>query len=401
MLKRELYLSKIRPFYESDLIKVVVGIRRAGKSTIMMQIIDELQNMKIPKEQIIYINLEYKEYSFIKNDDDLYNYIKSLIKNDLKYYIFLDEIQNVDKWEKTVNSYRAKEKYSIFITGSNSDLLSGELATHIAGRYVSFKVYPFTFSEVCELKNIKDKNKYELKEYLDDYIKWGGLPQRFEFDYEMQIKTYLMDVYDSIIVKDIIERFEIKDLDLFNRIVEYIVTTPSETFSAETLVNYFLGKEERKVAKNTLYNYLEYMVKGNLINKCERYDIRGKRILSGKYKYYLTDLGLGMIKSINRKPQMGAYLENIVYNELLVRGYEVSVGNIQNGEIDFIATKDNKIEYYQVTYTLANEKTIAREFDAYKNIDDNYPKYVLSTDTFDMSQNGIVHKNIIDWLLNK
>ena len=401
MLKRELYLSKIRPFYESDLIKVVVGIRRAGKSTIMMQIIDELQNMKIPKEQIIYINLEYKEYSFIKNDDDLYNYIKSLIKNDLKYYIFLDEIQNVDKWEKTVNSYRAKEKYSIFITGSNSDLLSGELATHIAGRYVSFKVYPFTFSEVCELKNIKDKNKYELKEYLDDYIKWGGLPQRFEFDYEMQIKTYLIDVYDSIIVKDIIERFEIKDLDLFNRIVEYIVTTPSETFSAETLTNYFLGKEERKVAKNTLYNYLEYMVKGNLINKCERYDIRGKRILSGKYKYYLTDLGLGMIKNINRKPQMGAYLENIVYNELLVRGYEVSVGNIQNGEIDFIATKDNKIEYYQVTYTLANEKTIAREFDAYKNIDDNYPKYVLSTDTFDMSQNGIVHKNIIDWLLNK
>ena len=401
MLKRELYLSKIRPFYESDLIKVVVGIRRAGKSTIMMQIIDELQNMKIPKEQIIYINLEYKEYSFIKNDDDLYNYIKSLIKNDLKYYIFLDEIQNVDKWEKTVNSYRAKEKYSIFITGSNSDLLSGELATHIAGRYVSFKVYPFTFSEVCELKNIKDKNKYELKEYLDDYIKWGGLPQRFEFDYEMQIKTYLIDVYDSIIVKDIIERFEIKDLDLFNRIVEYIVTTPSETFSAETLTNYFLEKEERKVAKNTLYNYLEYMVKGNLINKCERYDIRGKRILSGKYKYYLTDLGLGMIKNINRKPQMGAYLENIVYNELLVRGYEVSVGNIQNGEIDFIATKDNKIEYYQVTYTLANEKTIAREFDAYKNIDDNYPKYVLSTDTFDMSQNGIVHKNIIDWLLNK
>lgn len=401
MLKRELYLSKIRPFYESDLIKVIVGIRRAGKSTIMMQIIDELQNMKIPKDQIIYINLEYKEYSFIKNDDDLYNYIKSLIKNDLKYYIFLDEIQNVDKWEKTVNSYRAKEKYSIFITGSNSDLLSGELATHIAGRYVSFKVYPFTFSEVCELKNIKDKNKYELKEYLDDYIKWGGLPQRFEFDYEMQIKTYLIDVYDSIIVKDIIERFEIKDLDLFNRIVEYIVTTPSETFSAETLANYFLGKEERKVAKNTLYNYLEYMVKGNLINKCERYDIRGKRILSGKYKYYLTDLGLGMIKSINRKPQMGAYLENIVYNELLVRGYEVSVGNIQNGEIDFIATKGNKIEYYQVTYTLANEKTIAREFDAYKNIDDNYPKYVLSTDTFDMSQNGIVHKNIIDWLLNK
>lgn len=401
MIKRELYLSKIRPFYDSDLIKVIVGIRRAGKSTIMMQIIDELKDKNILEEQIIYINFEYKEFSFIRNDDDLYSYIKSFIKNDSKYYIFLDEIQNVDKWEKTVNSFKAKEKYSIFITGSNSDLLSGELATHIAGRYVSFKIYPFNFFEVCKLKNIDNNNKYELKEYFDDYIKWGGLPQRFEFKLESQIKTYLSDVYDSIIVKDIINRFEIKDLDLFNRIVEYIVTTPSETFSAETLANYFLGKEQRGVAKNTLYNYLEYMVKGNLINKCERYDIRGKRILSGRYKYYLTDLGLGMVKNINKRPQLGAYLENVVYNELLVRGYDVSVGNIQNGKIDFIATKDNKIEYYQVTYMLSTDDVIEREFGAYKNIDDNYPKYVISTDTFDMSQNGIIHKNIIDWLLNR
>ena len=401
MIKRELYLSKIRPFYDSDLIKVIVGIRRSGKSTIMMQIIDELKDKNISEEQIIYINFEYKEFSFIRNDDDLYSYIKSFIKNDSKYYIFLDEIQNVDKWEKTVNSFKAKEKYSIFITGSNSDLLSGELATHIAGRYVSFKIYPFNFFEVCKLKNIDNNNKYELKEYFDDYIKWGGLPQRFEFKLESQIKTYLSDVYDSIIVKDIINRFEIKDLDLFNRIVEYIVTTPSETFSAETLANYFLGKEQRGVAKNTLYNYLEYMVKGNLINKCERYDIRDKRILSGRYKYYLTDLGLGMVKNINKRPQLGAYLENVVYNELLVRGYDVSVGNIQNGEIDFIATKDNKIEYYQVTYMLSTDDVIEREFGAYKNIDDNYPKYVISTDTFDMSQNGIIHKNIIDWLLNR
>ena len=401
MIKRELYLSKIRPFYDSDLIKVIVGIRRAGKSTIMMQIIDELKDNNISEEQIIYINFEYKEFSFIRNDDDLYCYIKSFIKNDSKYYIFLDEIQNVDKWEKTVNSFKAKEKYSIFITESNSDLLSGELATHIAGRYVSFKVYPFNFFEVCKLKNIDNNNKYELKEYFDDYIKWGGLPQRFEFKLESQIKTYLSDVYDSIIVKDIINRFEIKDLNLFNGIFEYIVTTPSEIFSAETLANYFLGKEERGVAKNTFYNYLEYMVKGNLINKCERYDIRGKRILSGRYKYYLTDLGLGMVKNINKRPQLGAYLENVVYNELLVRGYDVSVGNIQNGEIDFIATKDNKIEYYQVTYMLSSDDVIEREFGAYKNIDDNYPKYVISTDTFDMSQNGIIHKNIIEWLLNR
>lgn len=401
MIKRELYLAKIRPFYDSDLIKVIVGIRRSGKSTIMNQIIEELKENKITGNQIIYINFEYKEYSFIKNDDDLYEYIKSQIKNDSKYYIFLDEIQNVTNWEKVVNSFKAKEKYSIFITGSNSDLLSGELATHIAGRYVSFKVYPFSFKEVCILKKLDTKNKYELQSYFDDYLKWGGMPQRFEFQDEMQIRTYLSDIYDSIVIKDIIERFEIKDLDLFNRIIEYIVTTPSETFSAENLANYFLGKDERGVAKNTLYNYLDYMVKGNLINKCERYDIRGKRILSGKYKYYLTDLGLGMIKNINKKPQMGAYLENIVYNELLIRNYDVSVGNLQNGEVDFIATKDNKVEYYQITYTLANEDIINREFGAFKIIDDNFPKYVISTDNFDMSQDGIIHKNIIDWLLEK
>jgi hypothetical protein len=401
VIKRELYLAKIRPFYDSDLIKVIVGIRRSGKSTIMNQIIEELKENKITGNQIIYINFEYKEYSFIKNDDDLYEYIKSQIKNDSKYYIFLDEIQNVTNWEKVVNSFKAKEKYSIFITGSNSDLLSGELATHIAGRYVSFKVYPFSFKEVCILKKLDTKNKYELQSYFDDYLKWGGMPQRFEFQDEMQIRTYLSDIYDSIVIKDIIERFEIKDLDLFNRIIEYIVTTPSETFSAGNLANYFLGKDERGVAKNTLYNYLDYMVKGNLINKCERYDIRGKRILSGKYKYYLTDLGLGMIKNINKKPQMGAYLENIVYNELLIRNYDVSVGNLQNGEVDFIATKDNKVEYYQITYTLANEDIINREFGAFKIIDDNFPKYVISTDNFDMSQDGIIHKNIIDWLLEK
>ena len=398
MLKRELYLSKIRPFYESDLIKVVVGIRRAGKSTIMMQIIDELQNMKIPKEQIIYINLEYKEYSFIKNDDDLYNYIKSLIKNDLKYYIFLDEIQNVDKWEKTVNSYRAKEKYSIFITGSNSDLLSSDLATHIAGRYVSFKITPFTFKEVCELLNLTDRR--DIENAFKDYVKWGGMPQRFMQKDDMSKKAYLNDIYDSIIVKDIVKRFNVKDIDLLNRIIIYVLTTPAQLFSPDSLRKYMLS-ESRSVSLETLYNYLDYIIRANLISKAERYDVRGKRILTGKYKYYLTDLGFTNIMSDGRKEQMGAYLENIVYNELLVRGYEVSVGNIQNGEIDFIATKDNKIEYYQVTYTLANEKTIAREFDAYKNIDDNYPKYVLSTDTFDMSQNGIVHKNIIDWLLNK
>ena len=403
MIIREKYLSKIRPFYDVDLIKVITGIRRCGKSIILMQIMDELKNKGIDEEQIIYINFEFEDYYFIKNDLDLHNYIKEKIVNDNKYYLFFDEIQNVENWEKAVNSFKAKNKdnVSIFITGSNSDLLSGELATHLAGRYVSFKVYPFTFKEVCELKNIKDKNKYELEPVFNEYIKWGGLPQRFIMTDENQIKTYLSDIYNSIIVKDIITRFNIKDIDLFNRIVEYIVTTPSQTFSAESLANYFLNNDEREVSKITLYNYLEYMTKAMLISKADRYDVRGKRILNGKYKYYLTDLGIGSVMNTTKRPQMGAYLENIVYNELLSRGYDVKVGNLENGEIDFIATRYEEKIYIQVTFVLADESVINRELGAFDNVKDHYPKYVISTDKFDMSQNGIIHKNIIDFLLEE
>ena len=401
MIIREKYLSKIRPFYNVDLIKVITGIRRCGKSVILTQIIDELKETGIKENQIIYINFESKEYSNIKNDDDLYAYVKEMLKDDVKYYLFFDEIQNISNWEKAVNSFKSeyKEKISIFITGSNSDLLSGELATHLAGRYVSFKIFPFTFKEVCILKGNENKDKYELERDFDEYIKWGGLPQRFVLTDEEQIRAYLMDIYNSIVVKDIVDRFGIKDLGLFNRIVEYIVTTPSQTFSAEKLAKYFTVNEDRGVTKNTLYNYLEYMVKAMLISKADRYDVRGKRILNGKYKYYLTDLGLGQVMNISKKPQIGAYLENIVYNELLSRGYEVKVGALENTEIDFIATKSGEKIYIQVAFVLVDDKVIEREFGAFDNIGDHYPKYVISTDKYDMSQNGIIHVNIIDWLL--
>jgi len=401
MIIREKYLSKIRPFYDIDLIKVITGIRRCGKSVILTQIINELKNNGIKEDHIIYINLELKKYSFIKNDDDLYNYIKEKLKDKKKYYILIDEIHKVKRWELAVNSFKAElgEKVSLFVTGSNSDLLSSEYATNIAGRYVNFKIYPFTFREVCELKGILNKTKYELKDAFDEYMIWGGMPQRFVMTGEEQTRTYLSDVYDSIVVKDIIERFNIGDLDLFNRIVEYVVTTPSQTFSAESLAKYFEA-DNRTVSKNTLYNYLEYMCKALLINKADRYDVRGKRILNGKYKYYLTDLGLGQVRNTSKKQQLGAYLENVVYNELLSRGYDVKVGTFENGEIDFIATRYEEKLYFQVAYQLYDE-IIDREFGVYKGIDDNYPKYVISTDTINLSQNGIIHKNIIEWLLEE
>lgn len=398
MIIRERYLKLIRPFYDQDLIKVLIGIRRSGKSVILTQIMDELKQKSIDSKHIIYMNFEDYDYEAYTDPQKLNDYIKEKINDDEKYYIFFDEIQNVDKWERVVNSLRATKNTSIFITGSNSDLLSSDLATHIAGRYVSFKVTPFTFEEVCELLNVTDSRDIEVA--FNDYIKWGGMPQRFMQNDDNSKRTYLYDIYDSIIMKDIVKRFNVKDIDLLRRIITYILTTPSQVFSPDSLKKY-MQSDSRNVSLETLYNYLDYIVRANLISKAERYDVRGKRILTGKYKYYLTDLGFTNVLSVGRKEQIGSYLENIVYNELIARGYSVNVGTLDNGEIDFIATKFNEKIYIQVAYILSDESVITREFGAYKKIEDNYPKYVLSMDKFDLSQNGIIHKNIIDWLLNK
>ena len=398
MIIRERYLKLIRPFYDQDLIKVLIGIRRSGKSVILTQIMDELKQKSIDSKHIIYMNFEDYDYEAYTDPQKLNDYIKEKINDDEKYYIFFDEIQNVDKWERVVNSLRATKNTSIFITGSNSDLLSSDLATHIAGRYVSFKVTPFTFEEVCELLNVTDSR--DIEDTFNDYIKWGGMPQRFMQNDDNSKRTYLYDIYDSIIMKDIVKRFNIKDINLLRRIITYILTTPSQVFSPDSLKKY-MQSDSRNVSLETLYNYLDYIVRANLISKAERYDVRGKRILTGKYKYYLTDLGFTNVLSVGRKEQIGSYLENIVYNELIARGYNVNVGTLDNGEIDFIATKFNEKIYIQVAYILSDESVITREFGAYKKIEDNYPKYVLSMDKFDLSQNGIIHKNIIDWLLNK
>lgn len=398
MIIRERYLKLIRPFYDQNLIKVLIGIRRSGKSVILTQIMDELKQKSIDSKHIIYMNFEDYDYEAYADPQKLNDYIKEKINDDEKYYIFFDEIQNVDKWERVVNSLRATKNTSIFITGSNSDLLSSDLATHIAGRYVSFKVTPFTFEEVCELLNVTDSR--DIEDAFNDYIKWGGMPQRFMQNDDNSKRTYLYDIYDSIIMKDIVKRFNIKDIDLLRRIITYILTTPSQVFSPDSLKKY-MQSDSRNVSLETIYNYLDYIVRANLISKAERYDVRGKRILTGKYKYYLTDLGFTNVLSVGRKEQIGSYLENIVYNELIARGYNVNVGTLDNGEIDFIATKFNEKIYIQVAYILSDESVITREFGAYKKIEDNYPKYVLSMDKFDLSQNGIIHKNIIDWLLNK
>ena len=392
MVKRELWLKKIRPFYENELIKVLIGIRRSGKSIILKQIQDELLANGINPDHIIFINFEDLAFSFIKNETDLHNYIKPQIIDDKKYYLFFDEIQNVQNFEKVLNSLRATQNVSIFITGSNANLLSGELATLLAGRYVTFKIMPFTFVECLQIQNITNPTDSDLMNYL----KFGGMPQRFSLSTESEIKTFLSDLYDSIVLKDIISRYKVKNVELLDKIINYLASTSSQIFSASSINNFFKN-EGRECSKETLYNYLSYVVQSCVVNKAKRYDISGKKTLSTLEKYYLADTGFANLHSL--KFDIGAMLENVVYNELLARGYEIQVGVTSNSEIDFIATKDGQKEYYQVAYILHDENTIKREFGVYQKVKDNFPKFVISADHFDFSQDGIIHKNIIKWLL--
>ena len=398
MLIRENYLKKIRPFYDQDLIKVLTGIRRCGKSVLLNQIINEIKEMKIDEEHIIYINFENQDYDNIRNANTLNQYIKDKIKDSNKYYLFFDEIQNVIEWEKVINSFKATLNVSIFITGSNSNLLSGDLATHIAGRYIAFRIQPFSFKEVCDLKQINDKAKIE-KEF-QEYLLWGGFPQRFAVGEEEQLIGYLENIYDSIVLKDIVSRNKVQNINLLDSLIQYLVSTPSQTFSGTSLMKYF-ESDNRAFSSETIYNYFEYIVNSYIVNRVQRFDVRGKRILTRTDKYYLTDLGLSYIKNINKRVEYGAYLENIVYNELINRGYTIYTGKNGDKEIDFIATKGTEKLYFQVAYILADDTVVNREFGSYKDIDDNYPKYVLSMDKLDFSQNGIIHKNVIDWLLEK
>ena len=396
MIKREIYLTKIREFYHLDLIKFLTGIRRCGKSTLLKQIIEEIKESGVKEDHIIYINFEDISFSSIRSYLDLNTYVKEKIVDEEKYYLFFDEVQMVLDWEKAINSFRATLNVSVFVTGSNSKLLSGELATLLSGRYVTFKIAPFSFKEVVLLKEISDRR--DIEDAFDDYLLWGGLPQRFEMKTLDGTKTYLRDVFDAIVLKDIVKRHNIKNINLFERVVEFLVTNPSQVFSTSNMVLVF-EKEGIPVSTKTIYQCLDYAEEAYLMQKISSYDIRRKRILARKDKYYLTDLGLGQILNVNKKAQFGAYLENIVYNELVARGYNVSIGNNNGREIDFIAVRHNELEYYQVCFTLAEESTKEREFGAYENIQDNYPKYIISMDKLDYSWKGIIHKNIIDWLL--
>lgn len=397
-LKREIYLEQIRPYYDSDIIKVITGVRRAGKSILLDTIKDELVDNGVPGDNIIYINLEDMDYEYIADASDLNIEIKSRITRNGKYYIFLDEVQHVQNFEKALASFRATMDVSLFVTGSNSTLLSGELATLLTGRTVEFEVLPFSF---YEMKQYYELNRMKWSEDMFfDYLKWGGFPLRFDYKDETSVHRYLANLYESIVKRDIVGKSKSADRKSFMDISLYILANAGKELSVDNIIAAY-KKGNKEISKRTIYNYLERMKKAYLIHGVGRYNIVGKTALSNREKQYAVDMGFRTINTNTINYEDTFFLENIIYNELITRGYTVFAGKTYKGEIDFVAIKQSKKCFIQVSYLLANEDIIKREFGAYRKITDASPKYVMSLDKVDMSRDGIVHLNIIDFLLRR
>ena len=399
MIKRQAYLNQVIPLIDKNLIKVITGVRRSGKTVLLSQIQEYLLEHGKNKDQLVYVSLESRKNKKYKDGDVLYDYLISTCENIKgKYYIFLDEIQMVDKWEEVVSSLLVDLDCDVYITGSNSKLLSGELATLIAGRYIQIHIYPFTLSEAKEIS--LENNKYTSDDALfQDYLKYGGLPMRFALE-EISVEPYLSDTYDGIVTKDIVKRHKIKNVNLLNALLAFLMDNIANPFSARSIVA-ALETNGIKTTVQTIVSYIGHIKSAMIIYPAQRYDLKGKKLLSTNEKYYTVDLGLRNVTKNSEKIDYNKLYENIVFLELLYRGYDVRVGKFDDYEIDFVAYKGKSRSYFQVCYALDSEKTIEREFGNLERIHDNYPKYVISGDIPDFSRNGIQHFNILDFLLNR
>lgn len=397
MIKRELYLNQIRRLIDKDPIKIITGVRRSGKTYLLKSTQEELKNRGISAENIFLISFESMKYNKIENFKQLDEYIINLTKNVKgKIYLLFDEIQNVENWEKSINAYRVDLDCDIYITGSNSELLSGEMATLISGRYYQINIYPFSFVEFLQYKNEMEKTEdYNLEDMFKEYIEYGGMPPIQQVAAEDKY-SYLGDIYNTILLKDIVTRHNIRNTDMLNRILNYVIMNIGKNFSATNIAKY-MKHEKRRIAKDTILDYLLYSKNACFIHQAPREDIKGKKVLQHNEKYFIVDHGFYQAKYGDIE-NIGSVLENIVYIELLRRGYDVKIGIINDKEIDFICKKDKEKIYIQVTYLLKGDETIEREFSGLSQINDNFDKYVLSMDKLDFSGNGIKHRNIIDFL---
>lgn len=398
MIKRELYMKRIRPFMGKDIVKVLTGIRRCGKSVMLELIKEELLEQGIEKSCILSINFETRALDYVKDVESAYRFIQSYAKKiKQKLILLLDEVQELKDWERMINSCMIDFDVDIYITGSNAKMLSGELATYLGGRYVEFKIYPFSYEEASRL--LEKEGEYAPQEAFRIYLERGGMPFLYQYQLDgTSGRQYLEDVYSSIILKDIAQRNQIRDMEQLKRVLLYFIANVGNPFSASSITRY-LKSENRSISTETLYNYIDYCKTACLLHLVPREDVIGKQLLKFQEKIYLTDHGIREAVYGNNMRDVNQILENIVYMELLRRGYEVRVGKAGALEVDFAARRGSERLYVQVSYLLASDETMEREFGVLERIGDNYPKYVVTMDEITRSRNGIKHKNIKEFLL--
>lgn len=401
MIKRELYLNQLRSFIDKPFIKVISGLRRSGKSSILMLLRDELLNLNTVEENIIYINFESFEFSDIDTAEKLYNFVHEKIVNLKRYYILLDEIQEVSSWEKAVNSFLVDFNADIYITGSNSRLLSSELATYLTGRYIEVQVYPLSFAECLQFKqNLLPESTPDIYKEFERFLRLGGFPALHtgEYTFETAYKV-VFDIYSSAILRDTVQRYNIRDVELLERVVKYVFDNVGNRFSAKNVADYFKN-QHRKIDLNTVYNYLMALEGAFIIYKIPRYDVKGKEILKTQEKYFVGDQSLLYAVMGFKDRLISGVLENIVMLELKRRGYRVFVGKSDDKEIDFIGEKNEKKVYIQVAYMMTEQSTIDREFTPLLEIKDHHPKYVVTMDELWKDNiEGVRQKHIADFLL--
>ena len=400
MIERSEYLEQLKRFKDKDLIKVVTGIRRCGKSTLFELFIDYLKENGIKDNQIIKINLEDADYNF-DSYKELYDYVNKQLDSKKQYYIFLDEVQNVPKFQKAVDSLYIKKNVDVYITGSNAYLLSGELATLLSGRYIEIKMLPLSFKEYLSAFNNSDKSRYE---YFLDYMKNGGMPGNISIlkDNPSDLDTYLEGIFSTIVYKDIITRNNITDKMLLESVLKFIFDSIGSPISIKKISDTLTSKG-MSTSNHTVENYITAFVESFLIYKAERFDVKGKNLLARDYKYYVVDQGLrSYLLGKKANSDMGHILENIVYLELLRRGYKVYVGKVDDLEVDFVAENRDGLKYYQVSLSVRDEKVLERELKSLQKTGDHYPKYLITLDMdMEADYDGITKINIVDWLLNK
>ena len=398
MIVRDTYLNRLIEAKDTEFIKVITGVRRSGKSTLLIMFKEYLQDHGVQEKNIIHINFESARYDEINDYKKLYQYIQNRIGKN-KTYILLDEVQNVEKWEKTINSLNIDFDVDIYITGSNAYLLSSELSTLLSGRYIELKMYPLSFKEYLQFNHYDESN---IEDKFYEYLKYGGLPAvTLIKDKPDLVMTYLNDIYNTIVKKDVIDRNGIKDIALLENIIKYLANNIGSPISAKKISDYLnSNKIVSKTNHQTIDNYLNMLEKSFIMYKADRTDIRNKTLLKTLGKYYISDVGIRNIILGFRNIDEGHLLENIVYLELLRRGYRVNIGKSKDYEVDFVAENPNQIIYYQVAKTIVEEKVLKREIRSLESISDNYEKVILTMDrTLNNDYNGIKVVNLIDWLL--